>query len=262
MKDLVDVWFKPRMRISILLSSLCYAALTIPFKDQWFLWGMEMRPSAFVPVLTSLIFGPAGAWGSAFGNLLGDAFGTFNSTSIFGFFGNLFLGYLPYKFWFFLFRKDSQGLLPNVNERHDFKSILVIGVLANMYCALLIGWGVYWLQDKNFLEIWLPIFINNTLTLLLLLPALMWFVPLSERYELNWFLDNKKEIMAHFTPRAQLFLMVNVACTILGSGLCLLLSWVEMQTNLEYFWYGLARQGIFWTAAITALLGAYYAVKD
>jgi energy-coupling factor transport system substrate-specific component len=46
-----------------------------------------------------LLFGPAGAWGAAFGNLIGDIFGTLTWRSLFDFFRIFLLGYLPYAIW-------------------------------------------------------------------------------------------------------------------------------------------------------------------
>jgi ABC-type dipeptide/oligopeptide/nickel transport system ATPase component len=36
----------------------------------------ELRPANVIPVVSALLFGPAEAWGGAFGNLIGDFFGT------------------------------------------------------------------------------------------------------------------------------------------------------------------------------------------
>jgi energy-coupling factor transport system substrate-specific component len=47
----------------------------------------------------SILFGPAAAWGSAFGNLIGDFFGTLGLGSIFGFVGNFLYAYIPYRLW-------------------------------------------------------------------------------------------------------------------------------------------------------------------
>lgn len=262
MRDLVDVWFKPRMRISMLLSALCYAALTIPFKDQWLIMGTELRPSAFLPVVVSFIFGPAGAWGSAFGNIMADAFGGFSSVSIFGFFANLALGYLPYKLWFYLFRRDSHRYLMDGTRQEDLKHIWWIGIVANVYCALIIAWGVYWIQDRNFLEVWFGIFLNNTIMIIFVWPVLKWLAPLSEYYELSWFLDNKKQLAAHSTPSAQFFLMVAVVCILGGSLLAISFAFLELQLNFENILYGITRKGIFWSAGVAIFTGALFVLKD
>ncbi len=262
LRDLVEVWYKPRMRISMLLSALCYAALTIPFKDQWFIWGTELRPSAFLPVMASFIFGPAGAWGSAFGNIMSDAFGGFNSASIFGFFANLALGYFPYKLWFYLFRADKHRFLLDGKSKEDLKHIWLIGIITNMYCALIIAWGVYWIQDRSFLEVWFGIFLNNTATLALVWPALRWLAPLCEHYELSWFSENRKQLEVHSTPRVQFFLMLSVVCIIGGSLLGVSFAFLETQLNFENMLYGISRQGIFWSAGVAVFASAVFALKD
>jgi len=46
----------------------------------------ELRPANAIPVVCSFLFGPAAAWGSAIGNMIGDFFGGVGPGDIFGFF--------------------------------------------------------------------------------------------------------------------------------------------------------------------------------
>ena len=94
----------------VVLTAVCgavYAVVLIPFKIATIIPGFtEIRPAATLPVVFSLMFGPAGAWGAAFGNLIGDFFGTLSPGSFFGFIGNFLYGYIPYKAWQYISRKD------------------------------------------------------------------------------------------------------------------------------------------------------------
>ncbi len=108
MKDIVFMWSKPRMVVLTAVCAAVYVAAMLPFKWMVIIPGLaEVRPATAFPIVFSLLFGPAGAWGSAFGNLAGDMLGgMFGIGSIFGFIGNFAYGYLPYKLWEAFFPKD------------------------------------------------------------------------------------------------------------------------------------------------------------
>lgn len=101
MKELITMWKNTRMIVLVALTAAVYAAVLIPFKVALpIVPGFtEIRPANVIPIIFSLMFGPAAAWGSAFGNLIADAFGTFGPGSLFGFVGNFLMGFIPYKMW-------------------------------------------------------------------------------------------------------------------------------------------------------------------
>ena len=74
----------------VVLTAMCaalYAAILIPFKIVPLIPGItEFRPANAVPVVCSFLFGPAAAWGAAFGNLIGDFFGGLGPGDLVGFF--------------------------------------------------------------------------------------------------------------------------------------------------------------------------------
>jgi len=85
MRDAVEMWRNTRMAVLTALCAALYAALLIPFKAIVLIPGLtEVRPASALPVMLALLFGPAAAWGAAFGNLIGDFFGTLTPGSFFG----------------------------------------------------------------------------------------------------------------------------------------------------------------------------------
>src|SRR5215470_17013513 len=91
MGELFRMWSNTRMVVLTAISAALYAAILIPFKVVPLIPGItEFRPANAIPVVCSFLFGPAAAWGSAFGNLIGD---------FFGFLGNLCYGLVPYLVW-------------------------------------------------------------------------------------------------------------------------------------------------------------------
>ena len=100
MREVWRMWNYATMVVLTVLTAALFAAILIPFKGIPLIPGhTELRPANVIPVVCGLLFGPAGAWGAAFGNLIGDFFGTLGIGSFFGFWGNFLAAYLPYKLW-------------------------------------------------------------------------------------------------------------------------------------------------------------------
>ncbi len=137
----------------IIITAVVYAALLIPFKPFPIVPGFtELRPANFVPVLAGVLFGPAGAWGSAIGNLIADVFssltmgglGTLSLGSLFGFVGNFLFAYLAWQVWALLSEKDKP-----VTDRRQLGIFAVAALMGSIVCAAVIGLGLYLLGLKN-----------------------------------------------------------------------------------------------------------------
>src|SRR5713101_456911 len=69
------MWRNTRMVVLCAISAALYAAVLVPFKAVPFIPGVtELRPANAIPIVCSFLFGPAAAWGSAIGNMIGDFF--------------------------------------------------------------------------------------------------------------------------------------------------------------------------------------------
>src|SRR2546426_12452211 len=98
MMDCFAMWRRTRMVTLTAVCAAIYAAVLIPTQVFPLIPGStNLRPGSAIAIVLSLLFGPAGAWGGAFGNTLNDLFGTFGPGTWFGFFGNFLLGLIPYK---------------------------------------------------------------------------------------------------------------------------------------------------------------------
>jgi hypothetical protein len=86
MRELFTLWRNTRMVLLVALCTAVYAAALIVFKAGIIIVPgiTEVRPANLLPMVFSLLFGPAAAWGSGLGNLIGDFFGTFGPASFFG----------------------------------------------------------------------------------------------------------------------------------------------------------------------------------
>ena len=134
MREVWRMWNYSTMVVLTVLTAGIFAAILIPFKGIPLIPGLtELRPANVIPVVFGLLFGPAGAWGAAFGNLIGDFFGTLGVGSFFGFWGNFLAAYLTYKLWGDRPLADLGRHLPR------FVGAVVLGAWA---CALVVGFGV------------------------------------------------------------------------------------------------------------------------
>ncbi len=154
-----------------------YAAVLIPFKVGIpIIPGfVELRPANVIPIVSSLLFGPAAAWGAGIGNVIGDCFGTLGPASLFGFLGNFLYGYVPYLLWGNLGWLSS-GREPTVRSWWQGAEFVFVCACASMVCAATIGWGVELLGLLPFWLLFPAIFLNNLVMATLLGPPLLLFL--------------------------------------------------------------------------------------
>ncbi len=145
MRSALTMWNNTRMIILVAVCSAIYGSALIAFKTVIPLIPgyTEVRVANVFPMAFSLLFGPAGAWGSAIGNFIGDLFGgTLGPGSLPGFVGNFFLGYLPYTLW--------TTLLPGLGISREWRpgswlnwvNYVLIAFISSAACAVLISTGV------------------------------------------------------------------------------------------------------------------------
>ncbi len=142
MKTAFRMWKNTRMIILVAVCAAIYGAALIAFKTAIpLIPGItEVRVANIFPMVFGMLFGPAGAWGTGIGNLIGDIFGgTLGPTSIAGFAGNFLLGYLPYTMWvtFVPFAKKSPQW--EAGSWRNWINYLLIGFISSAACAVVIG---------------------------------------------------------------------------------------------------------------------------
>ncbi|MFZ5451143.1 MAG: QueT transporter family protein [Thermodesulfobacteriota bacterium] len=179
MREVRRMWHYSTMVVLTVLTAGIFAAILIPFKGIPLIPGLtELRPANVIPVVFGLLFGPAGAWGAALGNLIGDFFGTLGAGSFFGFWGNFLAAYLPYKMW------GNRPLGPIKGRLPYFVLAVLLGAMG---CALVIGFGVEALKLLPFSVIAAAVFINNAAITLILGPFLLALLaPRVSRWDLSW----------------------------------------------------------------------------
>jgi energy-coupling factor transport system substrate-specific component len=187
MKEVFTMWRHTQMVVLVALSAAIYAAVLIPFKGFPLVPGyIELRPANAFPIVFGLLFGPAGAWGAAIGNLIGDFFGTLSLGSVGGFVGNFFLALLPYKMWSVFFRRD-ENMEENVDSGKKFGVYILMVLLASAVCAVIIAWLIDLLGFFPFVAFFALIFANNAIMGGVLGPILLLALyPRVKRWGLLW----------------------------------------------------------------------------
>ncbi len=190
MREVISMWKHTRMVILTALTAAIYAAVLIPFKGGIpIIPGItEVRPANVFPTVLGLMFGPAGAWGSAIGNTLGDLLGgTMGWGTVAGFFGNFLLGFVPYKLW------GATGLVPKrdmsqtVNSHRKLAAYVLCAFVSSAACALLISWYLDLLGLIPFAFLAIVITLNNLIAQVALGPPLLLLLyPRVKRWGLVW----------------------------------------------------------------------------
>jgi energy-coupling factor transport system substrate-specific component len=139
MRELVSMWSHTRMVVLTAFCGAAYAAVLATFNAIQIIPAIHsLRPANALPVVFSLLFGPAGAWGAAIGNTLGDFFGILGPGTLFGAVGNFLYGLIPYKLWR---RFGSVG--PEIHGRRAFLRLGYVTLAAGIACALTVAGAVH-----------------------------------------------------------------------------------------------------------------------
>ena len=215
MREIFTMWRHTQMVVLVALTAAIYAAFLIVSQFLVIVPGFtNLRPGNVFPFVFGLLFGPAGAWGAAIGNLINDFFGTLGLGSIFGFVGNFFLGFLPYKMWHAYFRRD-ENMEPNVNSGKKLAVFVAIAILASIVCAVWIAWFNDLLGNVPFAVLGTIISLNNAIVGVILGPILLLVLyPRVKRWGLLW-----TEIMEpDEVPAARMKTVGNVLVWVGGVG--------------------------------------------
>jgi energy-coupling factor transport system substrate-specific component len=200
------MWRYSNMLVLTVLTAGLFAAILIPFKGIPLIPGLtELRPANVIPLVFGLLFGPAGAWGAAFGNLIGDFFGTLGPGSFFGFWGNFLAAYLPYQMW--------RGRSLTSLGAHRLRFVLA-ALLGGISCALVVSFGLEALKLLPFSIIAIAVFLNNVVIALILGPFLLKLLaPRVSRWDLAW-----EELMTPEDCRAGPAPRLGLALAWVGAG--------------------------------------------
>ncbi len=255
MREIYTMWKHTKMIVLSSLTAAIFASVLIPFKGIPIIPGFtEVRPANVIPVVFGILFGPAAAWGAAFGNLIGDFFGTLSAGSLYGFIGNFFFAFLPYKLWgnMGIFSSKEEPDMSSVKQIIEFVLICLISAVS---CALIIAWGLEVLKILPFTTLGLIITINNFLAAAVLGPFLLKFLyPRVKKWNLLW--NNIIEEKNETSPRKKLGSILVWAGGIGGLLVGLMLS-MNISKTIP-FTFGTGQAGSMVVQAVSPFLVAFF----
>lgn len=254
MKEIFTMWKKTKMVVLVALSAGLYAALLIPFKGFVLIPGFtEIRPGSAIPVLFGLLFGPAGAWGMAIGNLIGDFFGTLGLGSIFGFFGNFLFAYVPYKLWSNLGILKGDEQVPDLKSGKKILMFIIVSILGSSACALFIAWGLELLGFVPFAALASIITLNNTIPSIVLgIPIGLILFPRIKKWELLWtdIMDEEDIISGRGISRVGgLIMMISILFGLIGGLLA------ALGVGQALFYAGFGSEGTVGSSGVVIISG-------
>ena len=210
MGELFRMWGNTRMVVLTAICAALYAAILIPFKVIPLIPGItEFRPANAVPVVCSFLFGPAAAWGSAFGNLIGDFFGGLGPGDVFGFLANLLYGLVPYAVW-----EAVTDRPPLPQGAWVSAALLAVIALAATLCATVVGWGLQLLGFHPFTVLGTVVLVNNLVVAVILAPFLLALLyPRVRRARLLY-----RDLLGPRTPLPAWRAGLGIAMLLLGTG--------------------------------------------
>lgn len=254
MKEMFTMWKNTKMVMLTALTAAVFAAILIPFKGIPLIPGItEFRPAQIIAATFPLFFGPAGAWGLAIGNLIGDFFGTLGPGSFFGFFGNLLQGFVLYKVWQLL-KKEA-----TVKNFKDVVAYILALMLSSAVCAMIIAWGLEVLGMLPFAVLGTIIFLNNFVVPIFLGPPLILLLyPRIKKWGLIWteVMEEEEIAVAKAPVVSQALLWVGGMGGLIAG---LLISTNAYGARMAAFGAGATGQGVIWGVLpfiIALLLGA------
>jgi energy-coupling factor transport system substrate-specific component len=166
MKAAFTMWRDTRMIILTAVCAAIYSAALLAFKTAIpLIPGItEVRVGNIFPMPFGLMFGPAGAWGSAIGNLIGDIFGgTLTPGSLSGFVGNFLQAYLPYTLWTSWFPFNQRTGEWNPRKWTHWLTYVLIAIISSSACAVVVSGFVDLVGLIPYAVLVKIIFVNNTL---------------------------------------------------------------------------------------------------
>jgi energy-coupling factor transport system substrate-specific component len=145
MSDVFSAWSSTRKLVLIPMVAAIYAVAQIvlaPLSPVLIPGVLEFKLSNVLTMAFGVLFGPAGAWGVAFGNVVGDLFtGNFALGSVFGFLSTFVVAYVGYRAWALL-RPVPTVRRPPLNTVGAVVSYALAAVVAAAAAAVTLAWGL------------------------------------------------------------------------------------------------------------------------
>lgn len=165
MREVFYVWRDRKCLARMLISGLLFVLVAAPFKVLFNLIPgvTEVRPANVLPVVFGMVWGPAGAWGTAIANALADIFVSRSPARVWipGFFINFFFSYLPYKMWYSMGGREARGFSPSLKDVRQIIRYIGICLVDSLVVTAFLGLLFEALGFDSFADSVVLLFFNN-----------------------------------------------------------------------------------------------------
>ncbi|MDO4265428.1 MAG: SpoIIE family protein phosphatase [Eubacteriales bacterium] len=165
MRDILCVWTDRQCLKRMLISGALFLILAAPFRALFNLIPgvTEIRPANVLPVVFGLLWGPAGAFGTAIANAFSDIFVSHSPVRVWapGFFINFFFSYLPWKLWYCLPELDGCVKTPRLSNVRQIFKYMYICLIDSLVITTCLGFLFEVLGFQPFRSSVLLLFFNN-----------------------------------------------------------------------------------------------------
>ena len=188
--ELFRMFRYPSMIKSGAFCAACFAFLSVVLKTGIVLIPevSEVRVCNMLACSFGIWFGPAGAWGCAVGNLIGDLGGSLTVLSVSGFLANFFSAWLPYKIWCVWGNVLGEEPLarPSLRTKHWLARYALGGFCSVVSCSALLAVTFDLSGDMAAANTFEMIFLNNAGATLLGALLFILLCRLPEKLLLYW----------------------------------------------------------------------------
>lgn len=165
MREIFTVWRDKKCLKRMLVSGIVFLTVATPFRMLFSLIPgvTEVRPANTLPVVFGILWGPAGAWGTAIANACSDIFTAHSSFRVWGpgFVINFFYSYLPYKLWYSSRGRDNRVMAPTLESVAQIIKYIYVCFLDSAVVTVCLGLLFEALGFQNYKDSVILLFFNN-----------------------------------------------------------------------------------------------------
>lgn len=165
MNEIFTVWKDKKSLKRMLISGIVFLAVATPFRMLFSLIPgvTEVRPANTLPVAFGLLWGPAGAWGTAIANTCSDVFTAQAPFRLWGpgFLINFFYSYLPCKLWYSFRNRDNQVRKPTLESVEQIIKYVYVCFLDSLVVTVCLGLLFEALGFQSYKDSVILLFFNN-----------------------------------------------------------------------------------------------------
>lgn len=178
MREIFYVWKDRTCLRRMAVSGVLFLLVATPFK---LLFGLipgvtEIRPANMLPVVFGLMWGPAGAWGTALANACADIFVSHSPAVVWlpGFIINFFFAYLPYRMWYSIQCGKGVSALPRLESVNQIAQFVYVCLLDSLVITACLGLLFEALGFQQYSDSVMLLFFNNLdFTIVLGVPVIL-----------------------------------------------------------------------------------------